>query len=258
MHRFLLFLLTFIVAINISELHAQERKKSRDSDDNKKGVLEQFVDDFEEGDEEDEEEDGGHWFFSFFDPIDIIEALVTRDGGPYPYNGVAASFTPAEKYPNGTLQVAGNYFSGASSVTGLVWRSNYYYDRFGLESSLITLIEDRGASADLLNIGGARINWDVIANDQFRLGAQVGLESIISSRSHTGPAFGFRMVGLPRKPFIVTARSTISFINDNRLTTLSATLGVMLKRVELFLGGQLFQSPSITIDGLTFGLRFWL
>ncbi len=255
MQRLILILFTLLMIFQTGQLTGQERKKSKESE--KKGILEQFVEDFEEEDDEDEEE-GSHWFFSIIDPIDIIHALVTRDGGPYPYNGVAASFTPDEHYPNGTLQVAGNYFAGASSLYGLVWRTNYYYDRFGFETSLITLVEDMPDQTNLLNFGGARLNWDVVANDQFRLGAQIGLQSIMSTRSRTGPALGFRLVGLPRKPFLITARSTVAFINDQQLTIFSATLGLMLKRVELFIGGQLFKSPSVTIDGFTAGLRFWL
>jgi hypothetical protein len=66
------------------------------------------------------------------------------------------------------------------------------------------------------------------------------------------------MLMLPRKPINIEANFSHAWINGKPLTIAGGSLGVMIKRVELRLGGQMFRSEWTTLDGVRMGFRVWL
>lgn len=239
----------------LSDTNKDDRKNNKKS---KKGKLGKLPDTHNDNRIINDSDDGW-WIELFLDPEMIVHAVSDTRPGPYPYNGVAANFSPADPYPGGILQFQSSYFRHDANLFGLLWRINYYYQRFGVDVDLINLIEDLGKENDYMNLSGWRVSWDFIGQADFRFGGQLGLRNLsYGGVSNTGPEIGFRLVGLPEKPFIFESAGTIARINGNQFSTLSGTLGLMIKRVHLFIGGQIIRSSDISIDGLKIGFRLWL
>ncbi len=261
MRKLLLIILVAVFCAGcVSICQAQEGKKEK-----KKGKLgklaKTYTDDEkdEDGKKKKSDNDDDDSFFAVIVEDMLSYAISNMQAGPYPYNGAAANFSPTDVYPGGILHVQSSYFRHNSDLFGLLWRINYYYKRFGIDFDLINLIEDLGMENDYLNLAGWRVSWDFVADQEFRFGGQLGLRNLsYEGVSKTGPDAGFRLVGLPAKPFIFEGTGTVARINGHQLSTLSGTFGVMVKRVHIFLGGEIIRSSDISIDGFKLGFRVWL
>ncbi|KAA3655510.1 MAG: hypothetical protein DWQ10_17195, partial [Calditrichaeota bacterium] len=113
-------------------------------------------------------------FFAFLIEDLVGHAITNMRPGPYPYNGATANFSPSDPYPGGILHVQSSYFRHNEALFGLLWRFNYYYQRFGIDADLFNLIEDVGDEYDYPNLAAGRISWDFIGKADFRLSGQVG------------------------------------------------------------------------------------
>ena len=255
-------ILTFCIVILFAIVPYYSYAQDEEGED-KTGKLGKLAGSYEDEDEsskknknKDEERDA---FFAHL-AMDIVgHAISNMQPGPYPYNGSASNFSPADPYPGGILHTQFSYFRHDENLFGLLWRFNYAYQRFGISVDLINLLEDIGDRYDNLNLAAGRLSWDFIGKQDFRLSGQLGVRNLFHETvSTSGPEAGFRFIGLPRKPFIVEGSGTVASINGRQFSTLSGTFGLMIKRVHLFMGGQIIRSSEIAIDGVLLGLRLWL
>ena len=246
----------FALLLLLQPAFSQDHSEEKDQ----KGKLGKLVEDFLEQDEEEEEsQDGGFVsLWGFIDPVDLVHALSEMKPGPYPYNRQGHNFFPDSALPGGIVQFQGTYFQHGANLYGLTWRYLYNYKRFTFVSDLINLFEAVGQHTDRLDLLSARIGWDFLTHSEYVMEGQVGFRSLLARTPLSGPELGIKFIALPGRPLILEAESTVALIRRQIFASHSLSLGVILWRFEMMVGGQLFRSPGITIDGWKFGFRLWL
>lgn len=255
--RLLIFLL--IALILPCTLFSQEEKGEEEKKGKLKGFGEEFTGDKDSDEEEDEGESGGFSIAGFLDVVDLVEAIANSKPGPFPYNKQGSNFRSGQNYPGGIVKLYGAYFRHSDDLYGFSWRYSYYRNTFGVEADMYNLVERLDNRTDHLDFAGARAGWDFLARNQFHIGAQFGARTLVTDESSpSGPELGLRLLALPAYPLILQAQGSVAWINGKSLTTLTTSLGVMLWRFEIFWGGQLFKAPGASIDGWNAGLRIWL
>ncbi|RMF63948.1 MAG: hypothetical protein D6743_09980, partial [Calditrichaeota bacterium] len=224
----------------------------------KKGKLGKFGDSITKDEDEDSNDGGGFSVFSIVDPLDVVEMLSHMKPGPYPYNPVTHTLRPDSALPGGTVRIHGAFFQHEPGLYGLEWRYDYQKRWFYFTFELVNLLEDLGDRTDRLDFTSARAGYTFLQRDQYSFTGELGFRSMLTDRSVSGPEVGLKFTAFPGAPLVLEAAGTLALLNERAVSTFRADLGVMIWRVEVLVGGQLFRSPSITIDGWKAGLRFWL
>ncbi|MDQ7054661.1 MAG: hypothetical protein Q9P14_17900 [candidate division KSB1 bacterium] len=208
-------------------------------------------------DEDDHDGGGGFGIWTFLDPADIVNALANMKPGPYPYNPVTHSLLPDSLLPGGMMQIQASYFQNSADVYGFHWRFLYEKSRFFFDADAFNLFEQVDDALNQVDLLSMHLGWDFLNRRDFVLGGKIGFRSLYFPEAVAGPELGVKLVALPGRPLLLEADGTIALINEKAFSTFAATLGLMIWRFEVLFGGQIFKSPSVTIDGWKLGFRFW-
>lgn len=246
----------------------------------KKGKLGDFAGDYEKGkkdkkeksDEENcsDESDGGGWFgflINFFfssDGANKDSSSVSRESSPpkpapYPYRDDRGLPMRSPDYRSYSLLAEVGYLHLDDGLNGFQLSGDFRAYRFAANLDLHTLVEDLGRRNQSLTFFGLNGGYEVIATPYLLARPYVGARNLSGlGLDLWGPEIGAKMLMLPRKPINIEANFSQAWINGKPLTIAGGSLGVMIKRVELRLGGQMFRSEWTTLDGVKLGFRVWL
>jgi len=257
---------------------AQEKEKE------KKGKLGEFVDDYEKGkkdkkennDEENRSDDseGGGWLNLLvnivFSPDDDRDAArgpresAPPKPAPFPYRDHRGLPIRSSDYRDYSVTAEVGYMHLDDGLNGFQLAGDIRGHRLAASLDLQVLVEDLGRSNESLAFLGLNAGYDVIATPYLLVQPYIGARnmSYVSSsglgREFWGPEIGAKVLMLPRQPINIETSFSYARLNGKPLTIASGTFGVMINRVELRLGGQMFRSDWTTLDGVRVGLRLWL
>jgi hypothetical protein len=253
---------------------AQEKKE-------KKGKLGKFVDDYKkkkkDGDdkqrddnENQEEDDSGNGWLGLV--IDIFFSPGNKNAeesdslhyppkpAPYPYHADNGGLPIRSRdYRSYGFMAEAGYLHLSDGVQGLHLAGDLRASRFAANLDLHALVEDVEGEIESLSFLGLNAGYEVIATPNLLLRPYLGARNLSGlGVEYWGPEVGGRLLMLPRKPLNIEANLAHSWINGKPLTILSGSVGLMIKRFELRLGGQMFRSEWTTLEGVKVGLRVWL
>jgi hypothetical protein len=246
----------------------------------KKGKLGDFAGDYEKGKKDkkenkdekncsDESDDGGwlgflvHIFFSpdgdNKDSTGEARESSPPKPAPYPYRDDRGLPIHSPDYREYSLLAEAGYLHLGKNLSGFQLAGDFRAYRFAANLDLHTLVEDLGRRNQSLTFFGLNGGYEVIATPYLLARPYVGARNLSGlGLDLWGPEIGAKMLMLPRKPINIEANISHARINGKPLTIAGGSLGVMIKRVELRLGGQMFRSEWTTLEGVKVGFRVWL
>jgi hypothetical protein len=246
----------------------------------KKGKLGDFAGDYEKSKKDkkenkdekncsDESDDGGwlgflvHIFFSpdgdNKDSTGAPRESSPPKPAPYPYRDDRGLPMRSPDYRSYSLLAEAGYLHLSDGLSGFQLAGDFRAHRFAAHLDLHTLVENLGRRNQSLTFFGLNGGYEVIATPYLLARPYVGARNLSGlDLDLWGPEIGAKMLMLPRKPVNIEANLSHAWINGKPLTIAGGSLGVMIKRVELRLGGQMFRSEWTTLEGVKVGLRVWL
>ena len=252
---------------------------AQEKDKEKKGKLGEFVDDYEkdkdkkEKDDTEKNSDGG-WLNLLvnvvFSPDDDRDSVrepresAPPKPAPFPYRDQRGLPIRSSDYRDYSVTAEAGYMHLDDGLNGFQLAGNIRGHRLAASLDLHVLVEDLGSSNESLAFLGLNAGYEVIAAPYLLAQPYIGARnmSYVSSRGlgreFWGPEIGAKMLMLPRQPINIETSFSYAQLNGKPLTIASGSIGVMINRVELRLGGQMFRSEWTTLDGVRVGLRLWL
>ncbi len=183
---------------------------------------------------------------------------------PYPYRDDRGLPIGSPDYRSHNWLAEVGYLHLDDGLLGFQLAGDFRACRFAANLDMHTLIEDLGSSNVSLTFFGLNAGYEIIATPYLLARPYAGvrnmsyLSSYGLSSEFWGPEMGAKLLMMPRKPINVEANFSHAWLNGKPLTIAGGSLGVMIKRVELRLGGQMFRSEWTTLEGVKVGFRVWL
>ncbi|MCG3119487.1 MAG: hypothetical protein ALAOOOJD_01896 [bacterium] len=271
MKRCTIFLVVTLVLGASSFSMAQEKEKE------KKGKLGEFAGDYEKNsDKKDEEKnsDGGGWLNLLVNIVLSPDEENNAAGepressppkpAPFPYRDDRGLPLRTADYRDFSVTAEAGYLRLADGLNGFQLASDIRGHRLAASLDVHALVEDLGRRNETLTFFGLNAGYEVISTPSLLAQPYVGARNLSYlsvngwGNEFWGPEVGARLLMLPRKPINIETNFSYARLNGKPLTMASGTLGVMINRVELRLGGQMFRSDWTTLEGLRLGFRLWL
>lgn len=271
MKRCTIFLVFALVLGAFHTVMAQEEEKE------KKGKLGEFAGDYEKNkkdkkEKNDEEDSGGGWLNLLvniaFSPDDegndATEESSPSKPAPFPYRDERGLPMRTSDYREYSVNGEISYLRFNDGLNGFQFAGDIRGYRLAASLDMHALIEDLGRDNESLTFLGLNAGYEVIATPSLLARPYIGARNLsyLSSRGWSsefwGPEIGAKLLMLPRRPINIETSFSYARLNGVPLTIASGTLGVMIDRVELRLGGQMFRSDWTTLQGIRLGFRVWL
>lgn len=260
--------LVFLLLFGAAAISSAQEKKGKLGDfasDYKKGKKDKK----EKGDKDecaDDSDDGG-WFgflvHVFFSPDEDSNNKPGESSppkpAPYPYRDDRGLPMRSPDYRPYSLLAEVGYLHLADNLSGFQLSGDFRAYRFAANLDLHTLVEDLGRTNQSLTFFGLNGGYEVIATPYLLARPYFGARNLSGlGLDLWGPEAGAKLLMLPRKPINVEANFSRAWINGKPLTIAGGSLGFMINRFELRLGGQMFRSEWTALDGVRVGFRVWL
>jgi hypothetical protein len=241
--------------------------------DEGKGDLEDFADDYGEEESGSNDSDGAGEFFMAFlidNAVDILRLWGGTPGtefGPYPshpYTHGAGFLTTAEDYRSFFFNTEINYHYLNDHLRSYIvkWETQFNHAH-KLSFDLALYGEDRVAAQgiryqDRLSFYGFRYGYAIARAPGFIMNLEGGLRGFYRNATHNGPEVAFDLQVFPGKPLILETELAAALLSDGWLYTFESSAGILLGRVEVLAGMRILKNQSTDLlDGLRFGLRIW-
>jgi hypothetical protein len=176
--------------------------------------------------------------------------------------GGVRDFEPvlAEEHYNWLLRTRIEYadtFDELSRIGGQVlWDTS---SRWGLDAQLDYLHEDRpGNPNDQLWLGDVNVVYRFAQSPRLQMRSGVGL-NWMSDTAGTDLGFNFTYGGdlFPKKPWVLSAEIDWGWLGHAGLFRGRTTLGVQLRRWEVYTGYEYLDVGSTQLNSLLGGVRMW-
>jgi hypothetical protein len=267
--------LVFALLFGASSFSTAQQKEKE-----KKGKLGEFAGDYEKNkkdkkEKDDEEDSGGGWLNLLvnivFSPDDERNnaAGEPRESSspkpaPFPYRDERGLPMRTSDYRDYSVNAEIAYLRFNDGLNGFQFAGDIRGQRLAASLDLHALIENLGRNNESLTFLGLNAGYEVIATPSLLARPYIGARNLsyLSSSGWSsefwGPEVGAKLLMLPRKPINIETSFSYARLNGEPLTMASGTLGVMINRIELRLGGQMFRSDWTTLQGIRLGFRVWL
>lgn len=128
-----------------------------------------------------------------------------------------------------------------------------------LRSEWSRYIEERDdGSHNTLNVGTIDAELGITFGPYGRLGLGAGATITHDSiGTEVGPCVAVGLDAFPIRPVVLHGVLTYGNVNDTKILTMRATLGVIWNRYEIYGGWQSTSIGSVDLDGPTAGVRVW-
>jgi hypothetical protein len=241
--------------------------------DDKKGELEDFADDY--GEEDDDDSSGSDeavefFLYAFFDSFaDFVRLWGQTPGtefGPYPshpYAGGAGFMSYADDFRSYFFNTEMSYHHLSSNLrsynfkweTQFVRSSKLSFDLSVYDESIFTSFRSRH---DRLTFYGVRYGHALYRSEQVLLNIEGGFRGFYRRSSHGGPELALDMQLFPRKPLIIETEVAAAYVSNGMLYTVESSAGVIVGRFEILGGMRILKNKSADLlDGFRVGLRIW-
>lgn len=268
--KYVLVTLLFLCLLSFSltnNLFAQEEGK---------GDLEDFTDDYGEEESESSDSDDDDLNFFLYVIFDNMADLVRLWGGtPGTAFGPFPSFPYAEGDGFMTLsdEYRSYYFNTEFSYHHLnenLRSYNFKWETQFLRSSKLSFdlavyeedrIDEFGLYKDHLTFFGARYGYAVYRSPQMLVNVEGGFRGLYRNVSHGGPEIAVDLQLFPKRPLIIETELAAAYIfseNSGPLYTVESSAGIALGRFEILAGLRVLKNKSADLlDGFRVGLRIW-
>ena len=200
-------------------------------------------------------------FRSGNDQADHKTPKIVKKPSAYPY-GLSNGFPMgSNKFRNYGFIAEGAYFyhdAGTTGIHGFLLNGDYRTHRFAANANIHALYEGLDNDEASLTFFGLNTGYEIIHTPNIILRPYLGLRNLDGEGiDFWGLEGGVRLLMLPQKPLNINLDVALSQLNGKPLTIFYGSLGIMIKRIELRLGIQVFRSEWTTLEGLRTGVRFW-
>jgi len=238
-------------------------------DDDKKGDLEDFADDYDDDDCGDN--DGGNFFLyvlieNFDDFVRLWGGTPETAFGPYPsfpYQEGDGFMTGSENYRSYFFNTELAYHQVHSDLrsyllkweTQFVGRSKLSLDLSAYQENIST---SQGTAADHLRLLGMRYGYAIFRSSQMMLNLEGGFRGLYRNGSHSGPELALDLQLFPKKPLILETEVSAALINGRPLYIFDSSAGIAVGRFEVLGGMRILKNgDGDLLDGFRIGLRVW-
>lgn len=242
---------------------------ARAQDDDKKGDLEDFADDYDDDDSGDD--DGGNFFLyvlieNFDDFVRLWGGTPETAFGPYPsfpYQQGEGFMAGSENYRSYFFNTEVAYHQLNSDLrsylfkweTQFVGRSKLSFDLSAYQENIST---PHGPTTDHLTLMGIRYGYAIFRSPQMMLNLEGGFRGLYRNGSHSGPELALDLQLFPKKPLIIETEVSAAFIEGSPLYIVDASAGLAVGRFEILGGMRILKNGAgDLLDGFRVGLRVW-
>ncbi|NIV93160.1 hypothetical protein GWN42_10245 [candidate division KSB1 bacterium] len=239
-----------------------------------KGDLEDFADDFgeeESGDDSESDEAVGFFLYAFADHIGDFARLwggtPETEFGPFPSHPYAEGdgfMANSNGFRSYFFNTEFNYHYLNSNLRSYIFkwetqfahRSKLSFDFALYEEELLD--QTFGKSTDRLSFFGIRYGYALYRSQQLIVNLEGGFRGFHRNASHGGVELAVDLQLFPRKPLIIETELAAAYVSNGPLYTVESSAGLMLGRFELLGGIRLLKNQSADLlDGFRVGLRIW-
>jgi hypothetical protein len=177
---------------------------------------------------------------------------------PFPYRDNRGLPVRSADYRNYGIIAEAGYLHLGDGLKGFQFAGDICGSRLAANIDVHSLIEDLGTENQTLTFLGVNAGYEIIATPYLLARPYFGARNMLGlGANFWGPEIGAKLFMFPSKPLSVETNFSRAQINGKPLTIASGTVGIMINRVELRLGGQLFRSEWTSLDGVKLGMRIW-
>ena len=177
----------------------------------------------------------------------------------YPYGKDGPGYFTSLSSKRISFYNSGSYFYESSTLTGFSFQSRFSPSSFlNIDFGYTRLREFINNKTDHLEIIDLHIGHNRIKKQFFDFWYGVGFKQISREQVNDGFAVSAGTNIYFKIPLSISAKIDIGFINDTKVNDNQIVINYHLNRFKVFLGYQYYGADSVTIQGLTTGLGFYL
>ncbi|HEX9652461.1 MAG TPA: hypothetical protein VGA99_02020 [bacterium] len=243
--------------------------------DDKKGDLEDFTDDYgEEGDDDNCDscsDDATQFFLAvFFDNfVDFVRLWGNTPGtefGPYPSHPYAAGngfMNPSDKFRSYFFNTEASYHYLNDNLRSFNFKWETQFVRSSKLSFDMSIYEEElsdrfGSHHDRMTFFGVRYGHSLYRTEQMIVNLEGGFRGFHRQSSHGGVELALDMQLFPCRPLIIETEVAAAYVSNGMLYTVESSAGIIVGRFEILGGLRILKNKSADmLDGFRVGLRIW-
>lgn len=177
----------------------------------------------------------------------------------YPYGKYGPGHFSSLSSKKISFYTSGSYFYENSTLTGFSLQSRFSPSSFlNIDFRYTRLRELINDKTDHLEIFNLHIGHNRIKRQFFDFWYGVGFKQVSREKVNEGFALSAGTNIYFKLPVSLSAKIDLSFINNTNVYDNSLVINYHLNRFKVFMGYQYYGAGSVTIQGITTGLGFYL